>query len=93
MTATSQSSGLRVTAGTVIFAGRHLVNGLLATAGNTVTIYDNAVGDTSGDVIARLENPGTTTLTMLFPVAVRCNLGLTMVSAAGNGAIVYYGGL
>ena len=89
---TSQSTGLRATAGTLLYQGKNICNGILCTAGCTATVYDNAVGDNSGNVVVRLENPGTTTLDILFNIGVRVDNGLSLVTAGGNGAIVYFGG-
>lgn len=89
---TSQSSGLLVTAGLLLYQGRNIVNGLLATPGNTITVYDNAAGTASGNVIAQIINAGTSSQEMMFNIGVRCDNGISIVSSAGNGGIVYFGG-
>ncbi len=90
-TPTTQSSGLIVTAGLLLSAGRGTVNGLSATPGNTITVYDNAAGTATGNVLAQIVNAGTSTLDVIFDNAVRADNGISIVSVAGNGGIVYFG--
>lgn len=98
MAALCMSSGIKNTGSSLIYAGKSIVSGLAAISDSTniatVTIYDNAVGDTSGVVIARVNatiNTGTNCLTLATPV--RCDLGVSItVSGAGTPqGIVYYG--
>jgi hypothetical protein len=88
---TSQSSGLLVTAGLLLYTGKNIINGLSATPGNTITVYDNAAGTATGTVIAQIVNAGTSTIDFVPAVGIRCDNGISIVSAAGNGGIVYFG--
>lgn len=89
---TSQSSGLITTAGLLLYTGKNIINGLLATPGNTITVYDNAAGTATGNVIAQVINAGTSSQDLMFNIGVRCDNGVSVVSTAGNGGIVYFGG-
>ena len=90
---TSQSSGLiGITAGQLLYKGKNILNGVSVPPGGTVTIYDNAIGDTSGNVLALVANPGTATLDFLFNIGVRADLGLSVVVATAANGIVYFGG-
>lgn len=90
---TSQSSGLIATAGQCLYIGKNIVNGLLVTPGASATIYDNAAGTATGNVITQIVNTtGTVPIDILFNIGVRVDLGLTLVASGGNGAIVYFGG-
>lgn len=89
---TSQSSGLISTAGLLLYIGKNIINGLVATPGCTITVYDNAVGTATGNVIAQLINPGTNSADLMFNIGCRCDNGVSVVTSGGNGGIVYFGG-
>lgn len=91
---TSQSTGLiAVTAGTLKYIGKNIINGIVAMPGATVTVYDNAVGDTSGNMILQVVNANTSSLDHIMNIGVRCDLGLTVVvSGTTTGGIVFFGG-
>ena len=98
MAGSAQSSGLK-TAGTYqVFLGRGIVSAVHAISDGTnvatVTVYDNAAGDTSGDVIAKVNGSVTTGSNgAYFTTPVRCNLGCVIV-VAGAGTpqgIVHFG--
>ena len=98
MAATAISSGIK-NAGTVqVYTGKGILSGVTAISDSTnvatVIIYDNAAGDTSGNVLAKTNatvNTGSNCLTLATPI--RCDLGIT-ISVTGVGTpqgIVYYG--
>ena len=98
MTGTAQSSGLK-TAGTYqIFLGRGVISAVHAISDGinvaTVTLYDNATGDTSGNVLAKVNGSVTTGSNgAIWTTPIRCDNGCTMV-VAGTGSpqgIVYFG--
>lgn len=90
---TSQSTGLIApTAGTLLYIGKNIVNGAIASPGTTVSIYDNALGDASGTLVLRVINPGTTTLDHILNIGSRVDNGISVVVTAGAGAICYFGG-
>jgi hypothetical protein len=98
MAGTAQSSGLK-TAGTYqIFVGRGVISAVHAISDGTnvatVTIYDNAAGDSSGNVLAKVNGSVTTGSNgAYFTTPVRCDIGCTMI-VAGTGTpqgIVHFG--
>lgn len=98
MSGTAQTSGLK-TAGTYqIFLGRGVISAVHAISDGTnvatVTVYDNATGDTSGDIVAKVNGSVTTGSNgAYFTTPVRVNLGCTLV-VTGTGSpqgIVHFG--
>lgn len=98
MAGTAQSSGLK-TAGTYqIFVGRGVISAVHAISDGTnvatVTVYDNAAGDTSGNIIAKVNGSVTTGSNgAYFTTPVRVDTGCTLV-VTGSGApqgIVHFG--
>ena len=86
---TAISSGIK-TAGTYqINVGRGILSGLHAISDGTnvatVTAYDNASGDTSGTVLAKVNGSVTTGSNgAIFTTPIRYDVGLTIV-VAGTG--------
>lgn len=94
MSSTSaQSTGLlAVTTGQLLYAGKNLINGVIAMPGATITIYDNAAGTATGNIVAQVVNADTSSHDHIFNVPVRCDLGFTVViSGTTTGAIVFFG--
>lgn len=90
---TAQSTGLIApTAGTLVYIGKNIINGITAMPGTTITIYDNAAGTATGNIVAQVINAGTSSIDNMFNIGVRCDLGFSVVVTAGAGAIVYFGG-
>lgn len=90
MASTSISSGILAAASTtVLFDGRHTLNGITALPGAVVIVYDNTAA--SGKQVAVVDNTGATiSQHLIFNDAVRQDIGLT-VAVTGGAAIVYYG--
>jgi len=86
---TSQSTGL-LAAGTynALYIGRNIINGVIAQPGATVTVYDSLTA--TGNVVVQIVNAGTNSLDHIFNLGVRCDNGITIVVAGGNGT-VYFG--
>lgn len=93
------SSGLiGATAGAIITTGKSILSGVTVITDTvnvaTATVYDNAVGNASGNVIARVSATATTGANSIaFVTPIRAELGLSIV-VVGSGspqAIVYYG--
>jgi hypothetical protein len=93
------SSGLiNATAGQLIHVGKGVLSGVSVITDSvnvaTLTVYDNALGDTSGTVLARISATATTganSLAMVTPI--RADLGISVV-VSGTGApqaVLYYG--
>jgi len=98
MAGSAQSSGIK-TAGTYqIFTGRGIISAVHAISDGTnvatVTVYDNAAGDTSGNVLAKVNGSVTTGSNgAYFTTPVRCDTGCVVV-VAGTGTpqgIVHFG--
>ena len=98
MSGTAQSSGLKTTGTFQIFTGRGVISAVHAISDGTnvatVTLYDNAAGDTSGNILAKVNGSVTTGSNgAIWTTPIRCDTGLTMV-VAGTGTpqgIVYFG--
>ncbi len=98
MSGTAQSSGLKAAGTYQIFVGRGVISAVHAISDGTnvatVTVYDNASGDTSGNVLAKVNGSVTTGSNgALFTTPVRCDIGCTVV-VAGTGTpqgIVHFG--
>ena len=90
MAGTAKSSGLKAAGTYLLDTGRGILSGLHAISDGTnvatVTAYDNAVGDTSGVIIAKVNGSVTTGSNgVIFTTPVRYDVGLTIV-VAGTGA-------
>lgn len=98
MAGTAISSGLKAAGTHQIFTGRGIVSAVHAISDGTnvatVTVYDNASGDTSGNIIAKVNGSVTTGSNgAYFTTPVRCDVGCTVV-VTGTGApqgIVHFG--
>jgi hypothetical protein len=98
MAGSAQSSGLKAAGTYQIFLGRGIVSAVHAisdgTNVSTVTVYDNAAGDTSGTVIAKVNGSVTTGSNgAYFTTPVRVDNGCVVV-VSGTGTpqgIVHFG--
>lgn len=90
---TSQSTGLLApTAGTLLYIGKNIVNGVIAMPSTTVTIYDNAAGTATGNILFQAVNAGTSSIDHMLNIGCRADTGLSVVVTGGTGAIIYFGG-
>jgi hypothetical protein len=95
---TAQSGGLKGAGTYQIFVGKGVISAVHAVSDGTnvatVTLYDNASGDTSGNVLAKINGSVTTGSNgAIWTTPIRCDVGLTMV-VSGTGTpqgIVYFG--
>lgn len=85
---TTQSTGELAPATTVIFNGHEFINAVVIQPSGVVTIFDNTAG--SGKVVFQFTNASTSTASVVFRNAVRCDIGATVVNTGGN-CNVYYG--
>lgn len=72
----------------VVFNGHVFLNAVVLQPTAVVTIYDNTAA--SGKVVFQYTNAGTSTASVVFRNAVRCDIGMTVVVATAN-ANVYWG--
>jgi hypothetical protein len=95
----ARSSGIiSATAGTNIAKGRNILSGLMVVSDNvntaSVTVYDNALGDTSGLVLARLSatvTTGANSLAFVTPICAENGLSVSVTGTGAPQAIVYFG--
>lgn len=85
---TAQSTGELAPGTFTVFNGHMFLNAVVIQPSGVVTIYDNIAG--SGKVVFQFTNAGTSTAWVMFDNAVRCDIGMTVVSSAGN-CNVYFG--
>lgn len=85
---TTQSTGELVPGTFNIFSGHMFINAVIIQPTAVVTIYDNTAG--SGKVVFQYTNAGTSTASVVFRNAIRCDIGATVVNSAGN-CNVYFG--
>ena len=98
MAGTAQSSGLKAAGTFQIFTGRGIVSAVHAISDGTntatVVVYDNAAGDTSGNVLAKVTASATMGSNGLYlTTPVRCDIGCTVV-VSGTGTpqgVVHFG--
>lgn len=98
MAGTAISSGLKAAGTYQIFVGRGVISAVHAISDGTnvatVTVYDNAAGDTSGTILAKVNGSVTTGSNgAYFTTPIRCDLGCTVV-VSGTGSpqgIVHFG--
>lgn len=90
---TSQSTGLLApTAGTLLYIGKNILNGVIAMPATTITIYDNALGTATGNIVYQVVNASTSSIDHMLNIGVRCDNGISVVVTGGTGALVYFGG-
>lgn len=90
---TSQSTGLIApTAGTLLYIGKNILNGVIAMPGTTVTLYDNAAGTATGNIIHQIVNAGTNSLDHILNIGCRFDIGMSVVVTGGTGGIIYFSG-
>lgn len=90
---TSQSTGLIApTAGTLLYIGKNILNGVVLQPGTTVTLYDNAAGTATGNIVFQGVNAGTSSLDHMLNIGCRFDIGMSIVVTAGTGAVVYFSG-
>lgn len=85
---TALSSLLASGSTTTLATGKGTLNGVLVQPGGVVTVYDNTAA--SGKVVFLYNNAGTSTASVVFYNAIRCDIGMTVTSAAAD-CIIYYG--
>lgn len=88
MASTTQSTGELTPQTITVTIGRALINAVTIQPGATITIYDNTAA--SGKVVFQYVNAGTSTDSVVFQNAIRCDMGVTAVVAAFN-ANIYFG--
>lgn len=90
---TSQSTGLIApTAGSLLCIGKNIINGVLAMPGTTVTVYDNAAGTATGNILVQVVNASTSSIDHTLNIGVRADNGISVVVTAGTGAIIHFSG-
>ena len=98
MSGTAQSSGLKGAGTFQIFTGRGVLSAVHAisdgTNVSTVILYDNDQGNTTGNILAKVNGSvNTGSNGAIWTTPIRCDIGCTMV-VSGAGApqgIVYFG--